>query len=127
MDHRRYRHTCPSCEYLGLYNELALGKARDISIETESQSPFVISLIPSVGAANDRTQRRTARNPFEDTPREPKKAGPKRTVRGQLVALQAPKKQPTQKVDAEGKQTPFALGLLEVTVSVSIDFELIEK
>ena len=112
---------------LASLNDLALGKARDISIETESQSPFVISLVPTVGAANDRTQRRTARNPFGDTPREPKKAGPKRTVRRQLVALQAPKKQPAQKVDAEGKKTPFALGLLEVTVSVSIDFELVAK
>ena len=112
---------------LASLNELTLGLARDIRIETESQSPFVISLIPSVGAANDRTQRRTAGNPFGATPREPIKAGPKRTVRTQLIALQAPKKQPAQKGDAEGKKTPFALGLLEVTVSVSIDFELVAK
>ena len=112
---------------LASLNELALGKARDISIEEESQTPFVISLIPSVGAAADRKQRRTAGRQIEATPRESKKGGPKHAVRTQLVALQAPKKQPAQKEGVEGKKTPFALGLLEVTVSVSIDFELIEK
>ena len=111
---------------LASLNELALGKARDISIEEESQSPFVISLIPSVGAANKRTQRSAGRQ-IEEVPRERRKSGRKETLPTKFVALQAANKQPAQKDGVEGKKTPFALGLLEVTVSVSIDFELIEK
>jgi len=112
---------------LASLNNLALGKARDISIDSIDQQPFVISVIPVVGAADDRPARRTTGRRSGAEPRKSQNDRPKRTVRTQFVALQAPKKQPAKKAGAVGKKAPFALGLLEVTVSVSIDFELVSK
>lgn len=112
---------------LASLNELVLGKARDISIDAFHQSPFVISVIPVVGAIDGRTQRSTAGAPNEAKPRKVEDGGPIPTVRTQFVAFQAPKTQPAQNADVQAKKAPFALGLLEISVSVSIDFELVDK
>jgi uncharacterized protein YggE len=73
---------------LASLNNLALGKARDISIDSIDQQPFVISVIPVVGAADDRPARRTTGRRSGAEPRKSQNDRPKRTVRTQFVALQ---------------------------------------
>ena len=111
---------------LARFNGLTLGKARDIRVVTESESPFVISVIPAVGSADDRTQGGVAGNSGRAEPRGLEEASSKGPLPAHFVASQASGNQPPQRVKAAEKTTPFGLGLIEVATSVSIDFDLAE-
>ena len=90
--------------HLAKLNGLKLGKARDIHVIDESQRPFVTSVLPVVGSLMPRTAR-------------PKVAAKTADVR--FVVLQTDD-------DAQVDGKPFALGMIEITADVTIDFELAE-
>ncbi len=97
--------------HLAQLNGFKLGKAREIHVISESQRPFVTSVVPVVGSTMPRGLKR---NPTQLT----KGAGRSSNVR--FVAFQAT----DDEAKADGKQ--FALGMIEITADVDIDFELAE-
>lgn len=92
-------------------NGFQLGDARDIRVISESQDPFITSITPVVGAAEPRVPRQVERI-SDKVATDPKIS----SVR--LVAFQPPK----EEVKANG--IPFALGMIEISAYVEIDFAL---
>jgi uncharacterized protein YggE len=93
--------------HLAQLNGLELGDAREIHVVREFQTPFATSVVPVVGAAKPRGLHRDA-GVVEDVPKQ---------TNVQFVAFQA-----DDDAKKEGKQ--FALGMIEITAQVSIDFDL---
>jgi uncharacterized protein YggE len=106
-------------------NGLTLGKARDIRIVTEVSSPFVISVVPVVGSSDDRMRDGVAEDRGKPEPRTAE-GNSKAPAPVRLVAFEAAGGQPQREAKSTEKATPFALGLIDHTASVSIDFELAE-
>jgi len=107
-------------------NGLSLGKAADIRVVTESESPFVVSVLPVVGSADDRTPDGQAADQRGAELRGQEQGDTRRSLPVRLVALEAPAGQPPRAVKAAEKAAPFGLGLIDHTASVNIDFELAE-
>ena len=98
--------------HLAELNGFKLGKAREIRVVSESQSPFVISVTPVVGSAEaskPRSPRRDSTQVATDAPRDPKL---------HFVAFEPA----ADEAKADGK--PFALGMIEIVAHVEIVFEL---
>lgn len=100
--------------HLAELNGLRLGNAREIHMLSESEHPFVTSVIPVMGSAEPRG----ARNIKRDSKRAAKDVPTDSRVR--FAAFQPAK----DEAKADGK--PFALGMIEITADVEIDFELVE-
>ena len=98
--------------HLAELNGFKLGNAREIRIISESQQPFVTSVVPAVAAAQPRGPQKINGNS-----RQIAKALP-RNSKLRFVAFQQAK----DGAEADGKQ--FALGMIEITAHVNIDFEL---
>jgi uncharacterized protein len=113
-------------QQLAELNGLKLGKARDIRVSSETQTPFVISVIPVVGSAQHKSQHSNVRNqrddenPFGSRGKSP--AG-KAFV---LVAVDAPDQQGDKHDEAQPDGKPFAVGTISVTAQVEVDFEMKE-
>ena len=108
-------------------NGLALGSARDIEVVTETESPFVISVVPVVGSTDDPRQDGTTATGRGAELRGREGGNSKGPLPAGLVAFKAPAGRPQQAAKAAKKAAPFALGLIDLTASVSIDFELVKK
>jgi uncharacterized protein YggE len=115
--------------YLAELNGLKLGKARTIHAIHEVEAPFVTSVFPVVGAADVPSHYRGG--PLwadaEPAPRQVREHTPPARPSFRLVAFQARSGDaPKEANKAELRGKPFALGYIEISASVNIDFELVE-
>ncbi len=112
--------------HLARLHELTLGKPLDIRVVSEHQAPFVMSVVPVVGAVEEGTQRRAASDGRQTGNGGPEQrcAAPSLPLRS--VSFQAPRKPVREDTETAQKAAPFALGLIEITAAVEIDFELTE-
>ena len=99
--------------HLAELNGFKLGKAIDIHVIGENFRPFVTSVIPAVGAAEPPSRQHKRRGS------DPVVTNLNRTT-AQFVAFQPAK----DETNADGQ--PFALGQIEITAEVEIDFELVK-
>lgn len=97
--------------HLAKLSGFELGSAREIRVISESHRPFVTSVIPVVGSATPRGLKRNSTQVAKDV-------GETSNVR--FVAFQ----DPTAEARVDGKQ--FALGMIEISAHVNIDFEFAE-
>jgi hypothetical protein len=103
-------------EFLARLSGLKLGKARDIRIKSESQTPFVISVIPVVGAAKKKVPQRSDARHSSHAP-DPF-SGKTAPAGGGIFCVAS------DVGDQVAMGKPFALGLIDTTANVEIDFEM---
>ena len=112
-------------QFLAGLNGLKLGKARDIRVQAESQTPFVISVIPVVGSSKKKAPQRSDARHSSPLPDPFGRA--KAPLGGGFFCVAsegADQAGDTRGQAATGK--PFALGLIDTTARVEIDFEMKE-
>lgn len=106
-------------EHLAELSGYKLGKARDIRVSRESHTPFFTSVSPVVGFCDETAPPHGPENrpaDADDSVASAAASGPQL----RLVTYQAPD------AAAPAAAKPFALGMIEVTAQVTMDFELAE-
>jgi uncharacterized protein YggE len=109
-------------QHLAALNGLKLGKARDIRVQSEGQTPFVISVIPVVGSAHKHPAQRGTVRQESNAPDPFGAEGAPLPGKGFYFVAADVRDQKSERT--EGK--PFAPGLIDTTANVEIDFEMEE-
>lgn len=112
--------------HLARLSGLTLGKVRDIRVVHEHEAPFAMSVVPVVGAADEPLRRRVAATAGQTNPGGADPGRRERPLPVRLVSLQGSREQAKAEAAAAAETAPFALGLIEVTATIAIDFELAE-
>jgi uncharacterized protein YggE len=112
--------------HLAKVNGLKLGRAIQINVAKEESSPFVMSVIPVVGAADHVSPRRTAHD-THDGAAIGVESGDRQMGAAFRLAAFARGKEGRRPVAAKaGDGQPFALGKITVSADVSLRFELVQ-
>ena len=111
-------------EFLANLHGFKLGKASDIRIDSESEQPFVTSVVPVVGQAEKSTDTRIAGPRHGSSFETAGSSSASRTTPFRLVALDAPN-QPAGNSEKPAGVRPFALGQITIAAKVSVDYELV--
>ncbi len=106
---------------------LKLGKPTSIQLTGQSQTPFATSVIPVVGAAEPQPGGDVDPFGMPSAQSHPGVIGHNATLSSPFRLAAYQNQSSTKKVKAdEAAGQPFALGMINITANVHIDFELLE-